>query len=118
MISEILALNLLGYSLLYALYSSSKKRFKQIVGYSKITEIIAIIISMIAILTIIFGFMTFISVLVLTITNSNAFTQTMIDLEFEETPVMMFLTLIGAIALIYGPFFTIGLFPIYGRTKK
>lgn len=119
MIELFLALTLLGYTIIYsAKVILSEKTFNKIIYHSKVTSAITQIISLIAILTIIFGLITFLSVIILTIINLDAYQETLIDLEFEEKPVMGFLTVIGIIVLIYFPFLTLRFFPIYGGKKK
>jgi len=118
-IEVILAIGLLGYIILFCMkIGLSKERFEKIIHYSKVTEIIAQIISMIGAGTIILGLMAFISVAVLCLIKSTLWTETLLALEFEKKPIMLFLIVIGAMVITCFPVFLFKFFPYFGEKQE
>ncbi len=113
MIEEILAFVLLLYVILYFLKQHSSERFDKIVYHSNSTRIMAMGISLVGSGLIVLGVMMFSSIIILSITESGLFTQTIINNEWD-TPILMLLTLIGALAVIFAPFMLWSFMPFYG----
>ncbi len=117
MIEQVFAVGLLAYVLLIALKLFSKEKFDKIVYHSKVTRIVAQIISGVGGLTIFLGLMMFISVSVLSLVQSGLFTQTIVNNEWDK-PVLLFLTGIGAMVIVLLPFVMWVRLPFYGEDSK
>ena len=115
MIEEILAVILLIYVILNGLKQLSEEKLDKLVYHSKVTRVVAQIISMVGSLTVVFGLMMFVSISVLSLIQSGLFEQTIINNEWDK-PLLMFLTVIGAMAIVVMPLWL--RLPIYGNKKS
>lgn len=117
MIELVLAIGLLSYAIINLMeLTLSEKTFNKIIYHSKATQITAQIISIIGVLTIAFGTMVFVAVVVLSVIKSGFFQKTLIELDFK--PVMLFLTVIGSLTIIWFPLFFANKLPGFGGKRK